>query len=89
MTPSLNSNVFNGITRKLLLKYFTISGWDVGENSLFLKDLENADEVFLTNCSRGIISISEILGHNMKLNSNVTNEILYNLKLFMQGPAGD
>ncbi len=55
-------NILFGITRKLILKLAKQSGFRVVENSLALKSLLKADEVFLTATNKDIAPIVKIDG---------------------------
>lgn len=48
-TPALTEGCVNGTMRKYLLQQLPQQGLAINETSLSLKDLEEADEVFLTN----------------------------------------
>ena len=51
-TPSLKCGLLNGCFRQFLLKKIKMV-----EKELYLKDLKNADKIFLINSIRGIIEV--------------------------------
>jgi branched-chain amino acid aminotransferase len=53
ITPSLEEGGINGVMRKLLIKDFLPPG-QLQESHLTIKDLEEADEIFLTNALFGL-----------------------------------
>ncbi|ABR30537.1 aminotransferase IV [Thermosipho melanesiensis] len=60
-TPSLETGVLDGITRKNVIEMLKNMGYKVEEKMVELKELFYADEIFLTHTSRGIVSV-EFLG---------------------------
>jgi branched-chain amino acid aminotransferase len=60
-TPPLSSGCLPGITRELLLE-LPVPGLTVSEKVLKLKDLEQADEVFITSSTRDLLPVREIEG---------------------------
>ncbi len=61
-TPPLSSGCLPGITRQLLLDEIHVEGISIGEKELTPKDLEEADEVFITSTTRGLLPVLEIEG---------------------------
>jgi len=59
-TPSLNSPILAGVTRKLVIKLAKQSAFKVVEKDLNPKDLYTADECFVTFSSQGIVPIVKI-----------------------------
>lgn len=53
-TPALDQGCVNGVMRRYLLEQFRITGYEIQERKLSVSDMENADEVFLTNAINGI-----------------------------------
>lgn len=53
-TPPLSEGCINGVMRKFLLSTLPRFNWRVKEKTLTANDLENADEVFLTNALFGL-----------------------------------
>lgn len=54
-TPKVNDGLLNGIIRRWIIENFKIL-----EKSITLKELLNADEVFITNSLMGIMPVSKI-----------------------------
>jgi len=65
-TPPLSSGCLPGITRELLLSEIRIPGLRVGEKTLHPADLEQADDVFITSTTRGLLPVFEIDGKPLK-----------------------
>jgi len=61
-TPPLNSGCLPGITRELLLHDIRMPGYTVIERPLSARDLESADEVFITSTTRNLLPVVEIEG---------------------------
>ena len=53
-TPSLDEAPVAGVMRRHLINHFLLAGNPVQEKPVTIEDLENADEVFLTNALYGI-----------------------------------
>lgn len=61
-TTPLSSGCLPGITRQILLTEVSVPGVELGEKDLELKDLEAADEVFITSTTRGLLPVLEVEG---------------------------
>ncbi|MBM3415460.1 MAG: hypothetical protein FJY20_03230 [Bacteroidetes bacterium] len=59
ITPPLSEGCISGVMRRHILTTFPASGISVYEKPLEIKDLEGADEVFLTNAVKGIKWVKE------------------------------
>src|SRR5947208_4880949 len=59
-TPPLASGCLPGITRELLLGEVTAPGVRVSERVLTARDLESADEVFISSTTRDLLPVSTI-----------------------------
>ena len=59
-TPPLNSGCLPGITRELLLGEIHVPGIDIVEKALTPRDLESADEVFITSTTRDLLPVFQI-----------------------------
>lgn len=68
-TPKVNECFLRGIILKNLIKYI-----DVEEKDLYLKDLRESEEVFLTNSVRGIISVSRF--ENIDFKNVISDKII-------------
>lgn len=54
ITPALEQGCVNGVMRKHLLQKMKEESYHILEKEVLLEDIENADEVFLTNAIKGI-----------------------------------
>lgn len=61
LTPKSNV-VLNGITRQFILNHQEKFGCEVIMQDIFLEDLYELDEIFLTNALRGVILVEETKG---------------------------
>jgi len=60
ITPSLNTNCLEGITRKKIMELADGQGYTVEEGLFTAHDFKFADEVFLTGTGAGVIPVSNI-----------------------------
>lgn len=67
-TPPLGSGCLPGITRGLLLDGIHVPNYNVIEKTLLLRDLESADEVFITSTTRELLPVLAVAG--VKMNQN-------------------
>ncbi len=65
VTPSLDTNILPGITRRTVLDICKESGIPAGEKLFKIEDLLNADEVFITNALMEIMPVSRIEDSNI------------------------
>jgi len=72
-TPSLSSNILPGITRELLISKIKDKGIKVEEGQYTLKNLMNADIIWLTSSTKGLAPVSEIV--NYETNLRIDNEL--------------
>jgi len=70
-TPPLSSGCLPGVTRALLLDEIRVPGLSATERTLLPKDLEEADQVFITSTTRDFLPASEIEGLNVRSHGNV------------------
>jgi branched-chain amino acid aminotransferase len=61
-TPPLSAGCLPGVTRALLLEEIHVPGITVAEKVLFTKDLEAADEVFITSTTRDLMPAASVQG---------------------------
>jgi branched-chain amino acid aminotransferase len=61
-TPPLTSGCLPGITRELLLSEVQAAGIKVGAKPITPKDLEAADEVFITSTTRELLPVFQVEG---------------------------
>jgi branched-chain amino acid aminotransferase len=67
-TPSLQQGPVAGVMRKVILTLCRENGFSVFESKINIKDLEEADEVFLTNAVQGIQWVRQLGGRTYKNN---------------------
>jgi branched-chain amino acid aminotransferase len=70
-TPPLSSGCLPGVTRALLLEEIRLPGISSAEKTMLPKDLENADQVFITSTTRDFLPVSEIEGLNVRSGGNI------------------
>jgi len=70
-TPPLSSGCLPGVTRALLLEEIRVPGMSAVERTLLPKDLEEADQVFITSTTRDFLPVSHIEGLNVKTGGTV------------------
>ena len=87
-TPSLESNILPGVTRKVLLEIIKNNNFNFEETDVSKDDLFSSDEVWMTNTTKGIIPISKI---NQNYIVNEASEPLYEriLELFINEISAD
>ncbi|MDD3725741.1 MAG: aminotransferase class IV [Candidatus Ratteibacteria bacterium] len=61
-TPSVDCGIRAGTIRELVIKIYHRSGIKVNEGRFSVRDLEDVDEVFLTNTLMGVLPVREIKG---------------------------
>ena len=71
-TPPLTDGCVAGVTRRYILQKLS-ADFFISERSLTLQDLEQADEVFITNAIRGIQWVHQF--HNVVYTNKLTREI--------------
>jgi branched-chain amino acid aminotransferase len=62
LTPPLTDGCLPGVTRDVLLEDVHVPGIDVSERSLTVEELCQADGVFVTSTTRGLLRVREIAG---------------------------
>ncbi|MBU1701249.1 MAG: aminotransferase class IV [Candidatus Eisenbacteria bacterium] len=62
LTPPLSRGILAGVTRGHLLSICKRRKFPFKESPLTLRDLERADEIFLSNTSRGVLPVDRIRG---------------------------
>jgi branched-chain amino acid aminotransferase len=65
-TPPLSSGCLPGVTRAVLLEEVRVTGLPISERALLLKDLETADEVFITSTTRELLPVISIDGLSIR-----------------------
>ncbi|HSS43637.1 MAG TPA: aminotransferase class IV [Solirubrobacterales bacterium] len=61
-TPPLDGRILPGVTRATIVELACDQGVELTERPLRIEELEQADEVFLTNSTRGIEEVGELDG---------------------------
>ncbi|EEP59939.1 aminotransferase class IV [Sulfurihydrogenibium yellowstonense] len=59
-TPSLDNGVLDGISRKVVLQEAKAQGFVVVEGRFTLKDIKEADLIFISNALHGLMKVKEI-----------------------------
>ncbi|MGC9969821.1 MAG: aminotransferase class IV [Bryobacteraceae bacterium] len=59
-TPPLEAGCLPGVTRELLLEEVRVEGVPAGEKTIFPENLFQADEVFITSTTRGLLPVLSI-----------------------------
>lgn len=71
LTPPLNSGCLPGVTRQILLNTVRVEGVPLREKALYLPDLEQADEVFITSTTRNLLPVISIEGRPVHHTNNI------------------
>lgn len=74
ITPSLDCGVLPGVTRKIVLEIAQNLGIECNERNVFLDEVKNFTEMFITNSINGIVKVSE-LNENTFYNFVITEKI--------------
>ena len=72
-TPSLSNKILPGITRELLISETKKNGIFIEEGDYSVNDLLQAESIWLTSSTKGLAQVSEITGHETKIEIN--NEV--------------
>ena len=75
-TPPLNSGCLPGVTRAVLLEEIRLPGVSAFEKMLLPKDLEEADQVFISSSTRDFLPVSYIEGLNVRSEGSVLDELV-------------
>jgi len=70
-TPPLNSGCLPGVTRQILLDTVRVEGVPLLEKVLYLRDLEQADEIFITSTTRNLLPVVSIEGRPVRHTNNI------------------
>lgn len=65
LTPPSNAGMLEGVTRAFVFELARETGIEVREETLMPKDLENADEMFITSTTRGISPVVDVDGRQV------------------------
>lgn len=74
-TPPLNSGCLPGVTRAILVEEIRVPGIRLGEKPIQLRDLESADEVFITSTTRDTLPVAEIEGLTIHRSGKVRDAV--------------
>ncbi len=74
-TPPLASGCLPGVTRALLLEEIRVPGLTVSEKVLLLKDLEAADEIFITSTTRDLMPVAAVEGLKIQQGRKVRDRL--------------
>jgi branched-chain amino acid aminotransferase len=70
-TPALRSGCLPGVTREVILQCIRVPGIEIQEKDILPRELETADEVFITSTTRDLLPVVEIEGMHIQHHSNV------------------
>lgn len=79
-TPPLSSGCLPGVTRAVLLEDVRLAGVRIREKTLFPKDLESADEVFITSTTRELLPAVSIEGLRIRAGHAVCDRLVESLR---------
>ena len=88
LTPSTDSRILPGVTRQRVLELSSEVGLEVREESITVKKLLEADEVFLTGAVRGIEPVEQLDGHSWEA-GELTRALSRRLRALWLEQAGD
>ena len=60
ITPSLQNNILPGVTRSVIIDIVKKLKIPISESRMSVEDLKIADEIWITNTTKGILLVSEI-----------------------------
>ena len=83
-TPPRASGCLPGVTRAVLLEEVRVPGIRVSEKTLFPKDLEGADEVFITSTTRELLPVVFVEGLRIRTGHAVCNRLVAGLKDYVR-----
>lgn len=69
-TPSLSKNILPGITRELLITEIKKNGISVEEGTYSVENLLEAESVWLTSSTKGLVEVSEIINQKTRIKKN-------------------
>lgn len=75
VTPPVSEGCLPGITREVLLEETHLPGVRLVERALTLEELHQADEVFITSTTRGLLPVREIAGRELVLKGDVGERV--------------
>jgi branched-chain amino acid aminotransferase len=75
MTPSAESGILLGVTRKKLIEICKKNNFSIEETYILPDTLFSCQEVFLTSSGRNILPIAQIDNHNFKCPGKITSQL--------------
>ncbi|HQP91942.1 MAG TPA: aminotransferase class IV [Candidatus Omnitrophota bacterium] len=89
-TPSVNNRCLEGVTRKIVLEIAKKLKIKTRECEILPEELEEADEIFVTNAIKGILPVSKINSgrEKQKNKHSITNKILNFYKMLVVRECG-
>lgn len=79
-TPPLDGRILPGVTRAAIVELAGSKGIEVSERALTITELREADEVFLTNSTRGIESVGAVYGIRLAETRPLTQRLTATLR---------
>ena len=74
-TPPLSAGCLPGVTRALLLEEIRVPGVKVAEKTLLQRDLEAADEIFITSTTRDLMPVASVDGLKIQQGRRVRDRL--------------
>ena len=78
-TPALNQGCIAGVMRQNVIKIIKKLDLELYEEAIFLEDIKDADEIWLTNAIRGIQWVKEVSNHSNLLKNNLAKRLTNHL----------
>lgn len=80
-TPALNQGCIAGVMRQNIIQIIKQFDLELCEGQIYLEDIKQADEIWLTNAIRGIQWVSKIVSSSKLLGNNRARDLLNRLNL--------
>jgi branched-chain amino acid aminotransferase len=87
ITPSIDSGILEGITRKYVIEMLNEYGYEVEERMIEVKELFYADEIFLTHTSRGIVPVDS-LGKKFFFSKELSSKLSKEFERYIHAKIG-
>src|SRR6266853_620540 len=84
-TPPLSSGCLPGVTRALLLEEIHVPGIAIGERALLPRDLEEADQVFVTSSTRDLLPVREVESLRVRSEGQVVQTLAKAFREYREG----
>jgi branched-chain amino acid aminotransferase len=84
-TPPASEGCLPGITREVLLEECRLPGLRMVERGLTVEELYQADEVFITSTTRGLLRVREIAGRALTGRGEVCEHLLRAFRAYFSG----